>query len=297
MKSCYYEHMIQRPTVKHYLLYVCCIGCGVFLFLTSTLAPQQNTLHTQTSEAALFTKKIEKSYTSYILKTDYPITEINKLVGEENAHNVFAINRIDTAHVRKGRTLVIPTTFDDTSDFFMPETIKSASKIPKIIFVSQEMQSFGAYEYGKLIRSGPVSSGKKLTPTPSKLYFTNWKGRRIVSTVKDEWILNWNFNIDNLKGISLHQFALPGYPASHSCVRLYEADAQWIYNWASMWKLDDKERTVITQGTPVIIFGYYKFTKIAPWKELTTNPDATYISSSTINYYIKKYSEQLYYDN
>jgi len=37
--------------------------------------------------------------------------------------------------------------------------------------------------------------------------------------------------------VSFHKFDLPGYPASHGCVRLPEEDAKWIYDWADHWTL------------------------------------------------------------
>jgi hypothetical protein len=144
------------------------------------------------------------------------------------------------------------------------------------------MQSFGLYEDGKLIRSGPVSSGKKTTPTRSDLYFTNWKGKEVVSTFDDEWILKWNFNIDNKEGISLHEYALPGYPASHSCVRFYGQDAQWIYDWADQWILAQDGQNKLANGTPVVVFGKYDFNKPSPWKNLPENTGATTISQDEI---------------
>ena len=92
--------------------------------------------------------------------------------------------------------------------------------------------AFGIYEYGNLVKCGPVSSGKKAAPTPAGKYHTNWKKDVKVSTIDPEWIMPWYFNIENKQGIAFHKYELPGYPASHACIRLHEADAIWIYNWA-----------------------------------------------------------------
>ena len=61
----------------------------------------------------------------------------------------------------------------------------------------------------------------------------------------------------NARGVSFHLFDLPGYPASHACVRLLLRDAQWLYGWGEQWKLDETGRVVVVTGTPVLILGTY----------------------------------------
>lgn len=213
------------------------------------------------------------------LTSEKPGAELLAITGSiANTFTTLSINRIDDKNLRQGMSLVVPRSFDDATLWeFMPPSLDTAQIISKLIIISQEMQSFGIYENGLLVRSGPVSSGKKSTTTPSRLYFMNWKGEEVISTFNDEWILKWNFNLDNKLGVSLHHYALPGYPASHSCVRLYLADAEWIYNWADQWILSEDGQTKIISGTPVIIYGEYNFQKQAPWKDLPENPNATKI--------------------
>ena len=98
-----------------------------------------------------------------------------------------------------------------------------------------------------------------------------WKDRDRISTVDDEWRLFWCVNIDNHEGVSLHQYELPGRPASHSCVRLLESDAMWVYAWAEQWKLSANGRLAAT-GTPVVVFGAWAWGERAPWKHLPEDP-------------------------
>ena len=84
------------------------------------------------------------------------------------------------------------------------------------------------------------------------MYFTNWKAEQTTSTFNDEWDLKWNFNIENKEGIGFHQYALPGYPASHSCLRLKEADAKYLYTFADQWELKGTD-DIKAKGTPVIV--------------------------------------------
>lgn len=76
-----------------------------------------------------------------------------------------------------------------------------------------------------------------------------------------------------------HQYSLPGYPASHSCLRLQEKDAKYLYDWADEWELADSE-TVKVKGTPVIVFGSYDFTALKPWLQLIASPKALDISEN-----------------
>jgi lipoprotein-anchoring transpeptidase ErfK/SrfK len=186
---------------------------------------------------------------------------------------IAAINRIDPDRIKVGEVLVIPNPLVDSLSLYMPfpTAIDAIAQYPKVILVNQRIQAFAAYENGVQIRTAPVSSGKKSTPTPNGLYHTNFKAKRKTSTVNGNWVMPWYFNIDNKLGIALHEYDLPGYPASHSCVRLYEDDAKWFYDWGKQWKLSNDGSTVIEQGTPVLVFGEYNFDTIQPWKLLPQN--------------------------
>lgn len=219
------------------------------------------------------------TYTALVLSTNTPGKELIDAVGRDNLTMTLSLNRVDEHHLRKGQTIVYPSRFDDpTALTAFPITIPELAAVPKIMLIAQRVQEFGAYEYGTLVRFGGLSSGKESTPTANKLYYTNWKGKEVISTINEEWLLKWNFNIDNFDGIGIHQYELPGYPASHSCVRLSEADAMWFYEWADQWTLTADGQRVAKKGTPVLIFGDYDFDASAPWKALPQNTDALKIT-------------------
>lgn len=230
-----------------------------------------------------------QEYYQYTLKTADVAAELADLVGNENIAAVLQTNRIDIAHIKKGASIVIPVAYDMASRSPFPLTLAEVSSVKKLLVISQEMQAFGVYESGSLVRWGPVSSGKQSTPTPSKLFSTNWKGKEVKSTFDDEWILKYNFNLDNWEGIGFHQYEMPGYPASHSCVRLLMEDALWLYDWADQWILSEDEQTRLAHGTPVIIFGSYQFGKTAPWKLLPENPEATDITETELQRIVDQY--------
>lgn len=187
---------------------------------------------------------------------------------------IAAINRIDVFRIRAGSSLIIPDTFYTDFKFYtpFPEHLNIPDSIPKFIFVQLRIQLFAAYENGNLVRVGPISSGRKSKQTPQKLYYTNYKSKRKISTVDGSWIMPWYFNISNNGGIGLHQYALPGYPASHSCVRMYEENARWIFDWAQQWILTSNQTQILVNGTPVLVYGDYDFSQPSPWKQLPKNP-------------------------
>jgi lipoprotein-anchoring transpeptidase ErfK/SrfK len=184
------------------------------------------------------------------------------------------LNRRDRGHLLRADPstpgLLVPIAWSEDPLAFspFPPTWPAAESIPKSIVVHQAMQAFGAYEKGRLVRWGPVSTGRKDTPTPDGAFNLTWRARSRRSTDNEDWLLEWYFNFVNERGVSFHLFDLPGYPASHACVRLLLRDAQWLYGWGEQWRLDDSRRQVLTPGTPVVILGNYPFGTPPAWLSL-----------------------------
>ena len=195
----------------------------------------------------------------------------------------FAVNRTDRAGFAQMDSVIMPVDLSGDIAYYLPFPLEVPylKDINKIIYFSYPTQTFAAYEKGILIYTGPTNMGRKKDPTPTGLYFANWKAEETTSTFNDEWDLRWNFNIENKEGIGWHQYSLPGYPASHSCLRLQEKDAKYLYEWADQWVLDSKD-SVAVKGTPVIVFGSYNFDGPKSWWQLIGNPQALDISEAEI---------------
>ena len=195
---------------------------------------------------------------------------------------VLKLNRVDAASYKRLDTMIIPDVIDTNwmAYSIFPAELPVIKDVQKMIVFAYYPEAFGAYENGRLVRWGPTNMGKKATPTPTGLFFTNWKAKETISTVSDEWKLKWNFNIANFDGVGFHQYQLPGYPASHSCLRLLESDAMYFYSWASQWILQKGE--MLANGTPVLVFGTYPFGKPKPWWSLVQNPAALNVATDTL---------------
>jgi lipoprotein-anchoring transpeptidase ErfK/SrfK len=207
---------------------------------------------------------------------------------------VFAINRTDQSNFTRIDSVVIPNDFSyDIATYLpFPKEINYLKNINKIIFFSYPTQTFAAYEKGLLKITGPTNMGREKYLTPTGLFFTNWKAKVKISTIDDDWILNWNFNILNKEGIGWHEYSLPGYPASHSCLRLEKKDAKFLYYWADQWVLANAY-TILIKGTPVIIFGNYDFNSAKPWLKLISNPKSIDITKAELEKITQPYLNEI----
>ena len=271
--------LINQLTPVNYFLFSICVS---FIWMGSSChKKQKNHLKNKTSTQQI---RIEQKppvvlplYQEITFHTDSianksDLSVFDSVFTQAQKETIAALNRLDVSRLTIGRNLVIPDTFYSQLLTYapFPSTLLMADSIPQLILVSLRVQAFAMYENGILIRWGPVSTGKKSTPTPAKLYYCNYKSKKKISTVSEEWIMPWYFNIDNLNGIGLHQFTLPGYPASHTCIRMYEQDAKFIFSWSHQWELSGD--SIIRHGTPVIVYGSYRFDQIKPWRNLIANP-------------------------
>ncbi|MDR7370917.1 L,D-transpeptidase [Flavobacterium aquidurense] len=206
----------------------------------------------------------------------------------------YAINRTDKANFAKMDSVIVPNDLNGDLPYYLPFPIhvSSLEEVAKVLIFSYPTQTFAAYEYGELVYTGPTNMGRKKDPTPTGLFFTNWKAEKTTSTFNDEWDLKWNFNIENKLGVGFHQYELPGYPASHSCLRLLEKDAKHLYKWADEWILKDSENVKV-KGTPVIVFGSYNFDGPKPWLELVNDPKALNISESEIETQVQPFLQTI----
>jgi hypothetical protein len=197
-----------------------------------------------------------------------PTGELTSRFSEGELAVLEKINRADRGHLPRLRQLVIPSRWADDERQYspLPRRHEPAAAVPKFLVVHVPGQVFGAYQFGELVRWGPVSSGAADTATPPGRYHLTWRATGHVSTVNPGWFMPWYFNLDNEQGRAFHEYELPGQPASHGCVRLLGRDARWLFEWGDEWRLDARRTTVIEPGTAVLIVGAYEFASPPPWR-------------------------------
>lgn len=224
-------------------------------------------------------------YNAFIFPKDKKMKDslfavFNKKYSASERYAILALNRLDSKNKWNADTLVVPAKIDTTLMEYapFPMQLDVLSPVKKFVVFSYPIQAFGVYSNGTLVKWGPTSMGKKSAKTKTGLTFANWKKQLAISTVSSEWKLPYNFNIFNLDGIGWHQYDLPGYPASHSCLRLLMKDAKWLYGYADTWVLNPGGATTKAKGTPVLVYGDYGWGKRKPWRRLLSDPNSNSVS-------------------
>jgi hypothetical protein len=195
-----------------------------------------------------------------------PTTPLSRFTSHQRAL-LSKLNRADAAHLGNLRQVIVPNRWETDELLFspMPREVPQLSDEKKAVLVDLAAQVFGAFEYGKLVRWGPVSSGDSRHRTPSGTYHLNWHSRVRISSEDPTWIMPWYFNFESRQGIGMHQYTLPGRPASHGCVRMLAVDAKWLFDWGDGWQVDPDTREVVQEGTLVLVIGSYDFGAGQPW--------------------------------
>ncbi|MFB6280067.1 MAG: L,D-transpeptidase [Salinibacter sp.] len=193
----------------------------------------------------------------------------NTELGRERSQLIELLNRRAVENTALGDTLVVPTRYglDFRAYSPFPRYYPGAHSFKKLFIIHKKVQAFAAYEYGKLARWGIVNTGDPdSTVTPAGRFNFNWKEKKRVSTMSppgEEWVMRWVFNFHASRGIHIHQYSMPtGGPTSHGCVRLLDADARWIYDWADPWKTtrghmgpSSARGRLLDPGTMVLVVG------------------------------------------
>ena len=112
----------------------------------------------------------------------------------------------------------------------LPEFLPGATNYEKYSLIDLRQQYLGLYEWGNLTHCFPISSG-----TYKWMPF-----KKFVVINMDEFHNSSKFDqapMDHALHIGLdyyiHEGIVPGYPASHGCIRIFPLHARFLfYNWA-----------------------------------------------------------------
>lgn len=195
--------------------------------------------------------------------------------------DVARFNRIDRRHAYPGADLKVPLRLEDITDFTpMPKEYPPAEKDEKFILVDLSEQFLGAYEYGRLVFSSPVATGEDGHETPAGIFRITAISRNhrsskyFIENTAIPYPMNFGLRFFVSKGeVSywIHGRDLPGYPASHGCLGLYDEpmqkkyygypkdpvleDARILYEWIVGPRQDDGIFQVMKDGPSMEIVG------------------------------------------
>ena len=100
---------------------------------------------------------------------------------------------------------------------------------PVLAVVSLSRQRVTLYDADGWIMRAPVSTGRTGYETPAGIYSILQKKVEHYSNLYDDASMPHMQRI-TWSGIALHAGALPGYPASHGCIRLPPRFAEQLYS-------------------------------------------------------------------
>ncbi len=156
---------------------------------------------------------------------------------------VMRVNRMNVA-LRPGMTLAVPNRLDEISIYDVspfPRYIESPGE--KTIFIQQKELAWGAYNAdGELVWWGPISSGSGHCQTEGNCLTPSGSFR--VIRKQDIYCISTVFPVRESgesggaimpycmhfwRGYALHgSEEVPGYNASHGCIRMFIEDAKWL---------------------------------------------------------------------
>ena len=191
-----------------------------------------------------FGESLCKSPDYYCIKTKASDSWESLFSNAEEQDIIRRVNRMNIT-LRPGMTIAIPKNIDrltiyDVSPF--PRYIDTTGE--KTIYVSQKQLAWGAYdENGELLWWGPLSSGSGhckgidgTCTTPSGSFRVIRKQDiNCISTAfpirsdGENGGAEMPYCMHFYRGFALHgSDTVPGYRASHGCVRIFVEDARWL---------------------------------------------------------------------
>jgi hypothetical protein len=111
----------------------------------------------------------------------------------------------------------------------LPEFLPAAAKHEKYILIDRRQQYLGLYEWGHLKHCFPISSGTSKS-TPLKNFVVLNMDEVHYSSKYEQAPMDHALNIGG--DYFIHEGIVPGYAASHGCIRLFPFDARFLfYQW------------------------------------------------------------------
>lgn len=164
-----------------------------------------------------------------------PNESLESLFGKDWV-TVARFNRIDRRHTYPGMTIKVPVDMAEARNYTpLPQEYEPAKRYSRYILISLTEQWLGAYENGKLKFSMPAATGKTGHETPTGLFRIDARHRTHTSSLYQtddlsaqypmDFAMRFHIGPDNVS-YWIHARDLPGKPASHGCVGLFDESMQ-----------------------------------------------------------------------
>ena len=195
--------------------------------------------------------------------------------------DVARFNRIDRRHARPGLSIKVPRRLEDLAQFTpLPLVYPPGERKEKFILIDLTEQFLRAYEFGALRFATPIASSNGLNETPTGKFrltaarFQHQSGLYTIEGTDRPYPMNYalRFHV-NREGVSywIHGRDMPGYPASHGCIGLYDesmqkeqygvpkdpelSDAKRLFEWVLGGEVEDDRVILLSRGPRVHIIG------------------------------------------
>ena len=195
--------------------------------------------------------------------------------------SVARFNRIDRRHVHSGVSIKVPKQLEGLEALIpLPLLYLAAEQERQLILVDLSEQFLGAYEYGILRFAAPIASGNGHNETPTGEFRLSAAHRAhqsclyMVEGTDRPYPMNYalRFHV-NCDGVSywIHGRDMPGDPASHGCIGLYDEpmqqeqygfpkapelnDAKRLFEWVLGGAVEDDRLIPLPHGPTVQIIG------------------------------------------
>lgn len=212
-----------------------------------------------------------------------PQDTLEKMFGNDWVYVAY-FNRIDRRHIYPGMTIKAPKNMAQIREYTpLPAFYEPAKRHGKYILIDLTEQWLGAYEYGKLKFSMPAATGMDGHNTPTGLFQVDARDKNHTSSLYKTEDQQEQYPMDNAirfhvgeDDVSywIHARDLPGRPASHGCVGVYDEamqnreygipenpvllNSEKLYNWAvgeDEYEDDSGEAELLEDGPMVEVKG------------------------------------------
>ena len=157
-----------------------------------------------------------------------PIPAQDRIALINGTHYLLVVNGPGNISTEKNK-MFVPLDFS-IEPKILPEFLSEAANHGKFILINRRQQYLGLYEWGNLKYCFPISSGIH-NSTPLKKFVVNYMDKVHNSSKFEQAPMDHALNIGG--DYFIHEGIVPGYPASHGCIRIFPLHARFLfYQWA-----------------------------------------------------------------